>query len=645
MPLRLSGARLERTQHISGEGNVKGDLRIGRWLVQPQLNSISDSDTKVRVEPKAMEVLVCLAEHTDEVLSKDRIIQAVWPDTFVTDNALTTSISQLRKAFQDNPQRPAVIETISGRGYRLIVPVSPATEDLESGVKEERLSQSGPQGRSLHIPRLAWVLVFGVLVATPILWIWKAGPQPVDPGPIDSIAVLPLDNVTEDPENDYLSMGIAGTISSGLTRLPNVRVIPSSSLLRYKREDVDARTVADEQKVRGVVMGTLHYESDSLIVSVELVDAAENRLAWGGQYTRPFSDVFSMQKEISREIARALRLQLTPDQEKEVTGQPTDSPAAYDALLRGHYLWENWNEDPANLLQKAIDLYEEAIRIDPWLAEAYLGKARVHFFRAQATGSGRPDDYQQARTAFRRAIELDAGSAESHKLRAEILWRWDKDWGAAEREYGEAVDLDPNMRKDFFYLLWLGRRSEALEELDRQVLESDRLSLSAITHEGWSYFIAGEVDRATELGEKAVELNPEATASYWLLMFCYDVLGRDADFLNATLSAVEKTPERLERTRRAYQLSGRSGVWRLSIDQIDEIGTPRPHDLAFRYARVGDLDTAFEWLEKAADLPLGQFPPTHPSFQPLLDDPRWEAFLRKINLPEDAIARHMEEKD
>ena len=215
---------------------MEGDFRVGNWLVQPQIGTITRGDITVHLEPKVVEVLVHLARHTEEVLPKERIIHAVWGDSFVTDEVLTNAISELRRAFGDDARDPHTIQTLPRRGYRLIATVTPSARDHP----EAALSDSGQLWNQSMLVVLSTVLVLAVVL---ILW-WSPFSPPE--GPIDSIAVLPFVNASGDEDSEYLCEGIPGTISSALARLPQLRVIPTSALQRYQGLEVAPHTVSSE---------------------------------------------------------------------------------------------------------------------------------------------------------------------------------------------------------------------------------------------------------------------------------------------------------------------------------------------------------------------------------------------------------------
>jgi adenylate cyclase len=265
---------------------MQSDFQLGAWRVQPQLNCVSCDLKTVRLEPKMMEVLLCLAKGSGEVVSKEELVGEVWRNTFVTDDVLIRCVSALRKAFGDDAGQPAIIQTIPKRGYRLLLPVVPVT----------------------HSPR----------------------PHGVSPSEFaDSIAVLPFENAGPDPDMEYLSDGIAETIINHLSRLKNLRVVPRTTAFQYKRKSLNPAAVGHELGVRLVLTGHVRQQRERLVVGTELIDTARHSQLWGETYDRKMEDIFTIQNQIAAEIPNYLRLRLTDVEKRQLAKRPTESRDAY----------------------------------------------------------------------------------------------------------------------------------------------------------------------------------------------------------------------------------------------------------------------------------------------------------------------------
>src|SRR6516162_1307294 len=249
---------------------MNGDFRVGRWLVAPSLNSISCKGTTVRLEPKVMEVLVCLAQHAGETLPKETLFHTVWPDTFVTDDVLTHAISDLRHAFADDAREPRIIETIPKRGYRLVAPVNAAGAAAAPAASVAR----------------------------------------------DSIVVLPFINMSTDPENEYFADGITEEIINALAQISDLHVVARSSAFSFKGRHIDPRVVGEQLDVRTVLEGSVRRADNRLRITVQLVNAADGYHLWSERYDREMKDVFAIQDEIARTIAERLKVTLEGDEQE-----------------------------------------------------------------------------------------------------------------------------------------------------------------------------------------------------------------------------------------------------------------------------------------------------------------------------------------
>ena len=273
------------------------DFRMGAWLVQPSLDAITRDGATVHLEPKVMEVLVCLAQHPGEPIPKEKLLQTVWADTFVTDDVLTRSISELRRAFEDDARESTVIQTIPKRGYRLLAPVTFVNGTVATPGVHEAVR---PADRSRR-----------------------------DAKTINSLVVLPFTNASGDPDAEYLSEGITEAIINHLSQLSKLRVVPRNTAFRYKTREADAASLMRELGVDAVVTGRVVQRGESLVVCSELVDLASEAQLWGQRYNRQLSEIFSVQEEIAAQVSEALRLQLSGEEKQRLSRQHTHSREAY----------------------------------------------------------------------------------------------------------------------------------------------------------------------------------------------------------------------------------------------------------------------------------------------------------------------------
>ena len=325
---------------------------------------------------------------------------------------------------------------------------------------------------------------------------------------IESIAVLPFLNVSGDPDAEYLSDGIAESIIHGLSRLPNLRVMARSTLSRYKGREIDPQAVGEELKVRAVLTGRVFHRGEALVIKTELVDVRDGSQIWGENYNRKFADILALEEEISREISGKLRLKVTGEEAQRFTRRATESPEAYRLYLKGLFYW---NKRTADGLRKGIELFQEAIEVDPEYALAYAGIAHSYnqlgFYQFLAPR----DAFPRAKAAATRALELDAALGEARTVLAVVHFWYDWDWAAAEDEFRRAIAASPDFVHvhHFFGIFLTARESfeEGIREVDRAV-ELDPLSLPARASRGFCLYLGRRCDESIGELEKILELDP-----------------------------------------------------------------------------------------------------------------------------------------
>ena len=412
---------------------MAGDFKVGDWLVSPALNQISGAGRSVRVEPKAMQVLVHLAENPG-VVNREQLIAAVWPDVFVSDDVLPGCVSALRKAFNDNARHPQIIGTIHKGGYRLLLPI-----EWTNGHQAAKSMQPPPVplesvtrfSRHSAITALSLLLVFCLAF---IAWI-SSRPR------YDSIAVLPFVNAANDPDSAYLSDGIAEGVINGLSEIQALKVMAWTTVSRYRNPKADVRSLGRDLGVKSVLTGRLLRQEDRVVVQVELVDVNRGSQLWGQQYDRRIADILSLQEQLSQDIGTKLRIRLTGNQQKKIRRRYSASPEGYQLYLKGRFFWNLRSREG---LLRAIDLFQQAIKVDPRYAVAYAGLADCYNLLDDWGKMPARDSFPKARAAAEKALALDDSLAEAHTSLAMVRQSYDWDWVAAEQEFKRAIDLDPN---------------------------------------------------------------------------------------------------------------------------------------------------------------------------------------------------------
>jgi eukaryotic-like serine/threonine-protein kinase len=457
-------------------------------------------------------------------------------------------------------------------------------------------------------------------------------------GAINSIAVLPLANASGDPNMEYVSDGVSESLINSLSQLQRLRVTARTTAFRYKGREVDPQQVGRELNVRAVLMGRVRQVGDKLNIQVDLVDATTGAQLWGEEYNRKLSDILAVKQDISREITDKLRLRLTGDEQKQITGRDTTNAEAYQSYLRGRY---HWNKRTGDDLKKANEQFQQAIARDPNYALAYAGLADCYLLLEQYTGMPSSEAVPKARAAAERALSIDDSLAEAHTSLAfyyNKLWRWEE----SEKEFKRAISLNPNYPTAHHWyqslLLCLGRDEEALAEIER-ALELDPLSPVLEVNIGLIYVIKGDLDRAMEHARRLLELDPQFSLAHHLSAGVYLKQRRYAEAIAEFQRdlANDRSAYSLSYVGYAYGLAGRRDEALTVLKELEEKYNKREslaQYVAAVYAGLGDKDRAFAWLEKGFQDKSGllHFIVTDAPFDPLRGDPRFADLLRRMGL-------------
>lgn len=371
------------------------EFQVGEWLVEPDLNCIVRGNKRIPIEPQVIEVLAYLANYPGEVLSKEQIIQAVWPETFVSDEVLRYSISELRKAFKDDAKNPRIIETIARRGYRLIAPVARKGAPVESK---------------------------------------------------GSIAVLAFADLSAAKDQEYFCDGIAEEIINCLTRIKGLRVSSRTSSFAHKGKSEDMRAIGRKLGVSAVLEGSVRKEENQLRISVQLINVEDGCHLWSERYDRELKHVFAIQDEIARTIAATLKITLTAKESADIGKAPTTDLQAYDYYLRGRQFYYQYRRKG---IEFALLMFFRAIEHDPGFVRAYAGMADCYSFLYLNAGS-HAQHREQADVTSRKALELDPDSAESHASRG-LACTLFENYADAENEFEMAIRLGPDLFEAYYF--------------------------------------------------------------------------------------------------------------------------------------------------------------------------------------------------
>jgi eukaryotic-like serine/threonine-protein kinase len=460
---------------------------------------------------------------------------------------------------------------------------------------------------------------------------------------ISSIAVLPFVNGSNDPNSEYLSDGLTEGLINSLSQIPNLAVMSRSSVFHYKGHDVDPQQVAHDLKIEGVVTGRIVQRGDQLIISAELIDARTNHNLWGEQYDRKLSDVLAVQDEITRAISSRLRERLSGKTNKQVAKGGTSDPEAYQLYLKGRYYWEKRTPET---LDKARDYFSQAIEKDPNYALAYVGLADYYDVVPDYAPVPSGEVMPKARAAAQKALAIDDTLAEAHAVLGDSYANeWE--WSAAEREFKRALELNPNSANThklyWLYLSSLGRHEEALAEI-KNAIRLDPLNLKYSDNLGQEYTTGRQYDLAVEQFKKVVEMDPSFASVHFDLSGAYFDMGKYDLWLQeqeegASLSHQPEYEAIFKEVSKVYAQSGFQAALREWAKQEVELSKRRYEDpafIGFIYAAMGDKDQAFAWLEKGLKEKSDtiQYLKTSHMADSLRSDPRYADMLKRMGMPQ-----------
>lgn len=460
---------------------------------------------------------------------------------------------------------------------------------------------------------------------------------------IESIAVLPFANQSQDQETEYLSDGLTESIINSLAQLPNLRVVPRSSVFRYKGQETDPLAAGRQLGVRAVLVGRVLQRADGLQVSAELVDVRENKQIWGDRFNRKLSDLLPLQQEISRRISERLKLSLTSEDERRVARNYTADTEAYQLYLRGRY---HWNKRTAEDLKTATGLFQKAIDKDANYALAYAGLADTYNILSSYGVAPPREAYPKGKAAAERALAIDDTLAEAHTALAVSLSAHDWNWRDAEGEFKRAIELNPNYSTaHYFYSYSLltpqGRHEEAVAEMKR-AQELEPLSLIINTNLGWALNYAGRYGEAEEHLRRTLELEPNFGPIHARLADALTGAGRHEEAIREAVLARERrgssaTGSLMASLGYAYAAGGKRAEAKRMLAEIKTISA-QSYVSAFWTAKIhaalGEKEEAFKYLQRAyedRDFLLPRIK-VEPGFQDMRSDPRFADFVRKVNL-------------
>lgn len=611
--------------------------QFGPFLADFRAGELFKNGRKIRLQGQPLQVLALLIEKAGEVVTREHLHQELWPkDTFVDfDHGLNSAINRLREALHDSAEEPRFIETLPRRGYRFIakvqIDVNPAPEPgslhtpIETkaqlnfaAVEETGTTRTAPgQGLRIlpvHQIRKFWLgaVAVGTFAAVSLgLYVGAQRHSRANAAArIQSVAVLPLENLSGDPTQEFFADGITDELITEVARLRPLRVISRTSVLRYKRTSKSLPEIARELGVDAVLEGTFVRSGQQIRVTAQLIEARTDTHLWSGEYTREMRDIISLQREVARDIAHQIHLNLLPEEKARMATASPVNPEAYESFLRGLYFWDQ--RTPESMAQ-AIQYFNDSTSRDPGFAPgwAYLSTS---YCISDFLGAGDPKaEYPKALAAAKQALQLDPASSEAHTAMActHNLFEWN--WQKGEAELRKAIELNPNYALAHqwlsFMLIRIGQPEQSIEEM-KLALRLDPLSLRTnITYEQ-HLLDAKQYQEAVDHGLTLAKLYPENAGVHELLAKAYEHTGRFDEagqefdkFLegNETGRSLGAACQRLSYPQCKDQVNKiRANKELIELEQKRQKGEyTSPADFAQAYLRLGEKRKAIQWLESA----------------------------------------------
>ena len=608
---------------------------FGPFQLNPAERRLVRDGRELRLSPKVFETLVLLVERRGLLLEKDELMKLLWPGTFVEEVTLARNISHLRKALGDTPGQDdsQYIATVSKRGYRFIAPVT----EISSGDQRDAAT-----GTIAPVPRKLWArpaLWIALAVVLPLLGIvafrsYRALHHPL--APISSLAVLPLENLSRDPDQEYFADGMTDELITNLAQIHSLRVISRTSVMQFKHTNKSLSEIAAALHVDAVVEGSVTRSGNKVHITAQLLDARQERHLWAASYEREINDVLGLQSEVATAIADQVKANITPQEAATLTRRRPINPDSYNAFLQARFLRYR---DIGNTSQ-ALPFLLQAVAIDPNNAAAWAELADSYAHMGADWGNRNPAEMRPlAAEAVGKALQIDPDLADAYTASAWIKMWYDWDWPGAERDLKRSIELRPNNATAHrYYARFFSvhkRFDEALKE-NRLAIDLDPLDISPQFQLAWVYADARMGDEAIAQCKRMLEIDPAHTGIYILLGRGYD--------LNRQWPAALAAYEKLEDAHKGAYWSGVMHVSAVTgnrrradeiFAEIEEASKHRyisPIFFAEYYADVQDNERAIQWLETAyrerspslIDLQVNYL------YDGLRSDPRFQDLERRV---------------
>lgn len=635
---------------------VKRIYRFADFTLDVSEHRLLRENEEIYLQPRTFETLLYLIERHGHLITKKELLDALWADTFVTENALSRCIKEVREALGDDAHQPRYIKTIPRVGYKFIADVgktpnsSPTTELSPTdriGISEHFKEKADIERREMTVEsiryrlasfvtrRVVFTTIACVALIGIVLLIYSSRGKQVQPSPqITSIAVLPFKPLVNGARDESLEMGIADTLITTLGKVRQLTVRPISAVRKYTALDQDALAAGREQRVDAVLEGSIQRLQDEIRVTVRLLRVTDGAQLWTDKFDQKSNNIFMIQDSISEQVARTVALKLTGEERESLTKRYTSDPEAYQLYLKGRYFLNRSSDQD---FRKSIEYFQQALDKDPNYALAYAGLADSYAQLGSFSLVQMKDSYERARIAAMNALERDENLSEAHASLGYIMMNYYWDWPEAEKQFKQAINLNSNyaMAHNWYaqYLAFMGRSDEAIKEA-KQAQQID--PLSPWNNSAFVSFLGRDYDTAILESQKTLELDSNFAVAHMIIGLSFV----EKNMTQQGISELQKArdnPDSQGLLAYAYAVAGKRTEAQEILEELEQLSKQKyvsPFPIAAVYAAFGDRDEAFNQLEKAyaeRSWAMGMLK-VNPVFDSLRSDPRFTELLRRMNL-------------
>jgi TolB-like protein/DNA-binding winged helix-turn-helix (wHTH) protein len=611
----------------------------------------------LKLERIPMELLFLLAQKDGNLVTRQEIVERLWgKDVHVdTEHGINTAVRKVRAVLGEDAERPRYVQTVSGKGYRFVAArkpngnaptlgvnspaPSPTVADVPSAA--EPLQSKRMKWRTARLAAVALCLLAGAVLALNVAGLRDRVFTRSQIGPIHSIAVLPLSNLSGDASQEYFADGMTDELITEIAKFTQLRVISHASVERYKETQKPLAEIARELGVDAVVEGSVTRSGNRVRIATRLIDARSERNLWAESYEHDIQDVLAAQQEVAAQVTSRLGVELPSPERGTSRNSRVVDVEAHEDYLRGLFYWNQINCDA---FRKSLAYFQQSAARDAAFPPVWAGLAQSYSTLADFDCVNKSEVIPQAKSAALKAIELDPRLGAPHCWLARVAFSYEWDWPKAEKEFQTAIALDPNDAIAHVayarFLVAQERREQGLVEV-RKALELDPTSLTSGVSATYFYYLAREFDQAIEQGKKTVELYPNSPAAYMWLAFSYERKGEEAEAIAAHLKSEATwgaTSDDLAQLRAGYAKAGMRGYWLYQLAAERRRGGDTNVDkacwMAEIHAHLGENKLALDYLKRALQHPCNEIPllGVDPLYDGLRDDAGFKELLAQLHL-------------